>query len=666
MINSRALIVVCAFFLFLTALVIKLVDLQVINSEELKYYAKKQQTNLESIKAERGLIYDRNGVLLVHNRNDATVYVDLRMLSETKKQEAVDKFSKIFGKSKKHYLNILKGSGKTVCVEKKASVEKVKLLLNYKLNAMVITEDPTRIYQYGNLASHILGYVNSNYQGVNGVAKYFDSNLKGANGVRLVERNAMGDLITISDEQKISPVPGNNLVLTIEKSFQNILEEELKAGLIKYKGKSASGIIINPNNGEILALANVEDFDPNYFWKYDDFQRKNRVITDSYEPGSTFKAVTLAVLLNEDKCYENELVNVEKGTYKFRNAYIRDTHIYDKLTVRGILEESSNIGIAKLVQRIGDDDYFKYLRDFGFGNLTTITLPGEVKGNLRNPNDWSKLTKTFMSFGYGLSVTPLQLTLAFSAIINGGVLYEPQIIKKQISWDGKTVYENNPVTVRKVLSEKTSLKMKNLLTGVVQNGTGGFAKSEFISVGGKTGTSKIVMNGAYVDGKYNSSFVGFFPADNPEAVCLIVVNSPETEKYGGRVAAPIFKNVVERIIQAWPENFPNIKYLANNQQENKTTSEIKKLNNQKPDLSVLSDDFSFEVNSELVDGVMPDLKGKTIKETLFILNELGVKYKIKGTGLVESQSIKPGTSLTKKTVCVIDCSQLNVKGASIY
>ncbi len=344
------------------------------------------------------------------------------------------------------------------------------------------------------MASHLLGYVNNEYVGMNGVAKYYEDELNGEEGSRLVERDALGRVITFSDEETKTAIPGDNLILTIDRNYQTILEEELNLGLNKYKGRSATGILMDPNTGEILALANVNDFNPNFYWKFNDYQRKNRAITDTYEPGSTFKTFTMAALIEEDKCYEDELVNVENGKYKFRNTYIRDTHSNQYLTIKGVLEESSNIGISKLVQRLNNDTYFKYLRGFGFGTFTSVTLPGEVKGTLKKPNRWSKYTKTFMSFGYEVSVTPLQLINAFSAVINGGILYEPHILKGRTDKNGKVIFESSPVVVRRVISEETSVRVRKMLRSVVKNGTGSLADSKLIPVGGKTGTSqKLIM-----------------------------------------------------------------------------------------------------------------------------------------------------------------------------
>jgi len=314
---------------------------------------------------------------------------------------------------------------------------------------------------------------------------------------------------------------------------------------------------MDPNTGEILALANVNDYDPNNYSDYDSFQRKNRCITDTYEPGSTFKAITLATLLDQNLCTENEIINVENGKYKYRDKTIMDTHKNKMLSVRGVLEQSSNIGMTKLIQRIDDEVLYKYMRGFGFGTVTGIELPGEVKGTLTKPSEWSLVSKAFLSFGYEMAVTPIQLVTAFSALVNGGILYQPQIVKRLLNPSGETNLEYKPREVRRIISQKTSDRMRNLLASVVKNGTGQKANLDFVNVGGKTGTSKILENGKYSESNYNSSFVGFFPVENPQVVCLILVNSPQVGGYGGLVAAPIFKEVTKRMLVSLEESYQN-------------------------------------------------------------------------------------------------------------
>jgi len=664
--NSRTLLVILFVFLLFAALIVKLVDIQIIKSEELKYYAQRQQTRLETIRAERGLIYDRNNVLLVYNRNDVTFNLDLRMLKKNRKDDLAEKFSSVFGKSKTHYLRLMKQKGKTIVIERKVSVEKAALLKDIKLSALYSVDEPTRIYHYGSMASHLLGYVNNEFVGVNGVAKYYEDVLNGEEGSRLVERDAIGRVITFSDKETKAAIPGDNLILTIDRNYQTILEEELKLGLQKYNGRSATGILMDPNTGEILALANVNDFNSNFYWKYNDYQRKNRAITDTYEPGSTFKAFTMAALLEEDKCYEDELVNVENGKYKFRNTYIRDTHKNQYLTVRGVLEESSNIGISKLVQRLNNDTFYKYLRGFGFGTFTSITLPGEVKGTLKKPNRWSKYTKTFLSFGYEVSVTPLQLINAFSAIINGGILYEPHILMGRTDKNGKVIFESSPIVVRRVISEETSTRVRKMLRGAVKYGTGSLADSKLIPVGGKTGTSQKLIDGKYSKSKYTASFIGFFPADNPQMICLIIVNSPKEEKYGGRVAAPIFKNITERILETNLNKFrKSEEYKTNKNYEIKMVSTTIE-NEVAPEVINVVNVSSNYPNSENQKIFMPDLRGHTVKDALIELNLLGLNYDINGSGIVTSQSIGPGMKIKQNQICKINCSETIITGANIY
>lgn len=664
--NSKALVVLVLFFLFFIAIVIKLADVQIIKSEELKYYAQRQQTKLETIKAERGLIYDRNNLLLVYNKSTVTFYLDLRMLPSNKKELVASKFSAAFGKSKAHYLKLLKQKGKTITLEKKAPLSKAIILKDFKVPGLFRIQEPKRVYQYGSVASHVLGYVNNEFVGVNGIAKAYEDDLNGEEGKRLVERDAMNGIIAVSDEETVPPVPGNNIILTIDKNYQEILESELKNGLKKYKGESAIGIIMNPNTGEILALANEKDFDPNKYWKFSNTQRRNRAVTDTYEPGSTFKAITLAALLDKGLCKENDLVFVENGKYKFQRTYIRDTHKNTYLTVRGVLEESSNIGVAKLVRKIDDNTYYRYLRGFGFGTYTSIPLPGEAKGKLKKPNRWSKYSKTYMSFGYEISVTPIQLITAYSALINGGVLLEPHIVKEEKSRNGNVIFSAEPVMVRRVISEKTSYRIRKMLRGVVEHGTGKLANLKEINIAGKTGTTQLLIDGKYAKGNYNASFIGFFPAENPQLICLIIVNSPKEQKYGGKVAAPVFKSVTEKILALEGNKFfeSRVKRVINYEynftsdiQEGNGTSEDEKSNYKKVEQNK-QNKSSF--------ATMPDLRGRSIKDALVELNMLGIKYNINGSGVVQYQSINPGRKIDKNNICKINCSETSINGVNIY
>ena len=663
--NSRAIIIIVLVLLLFMALVIKLVDIQIVKSEELKYYAQRQQTNQEKIEAERGLIYDRNNVLLVYNRNDYSFYLDLRMVSKSGKSKIAEKFSSILGKSENYYYDLMNDSGKTICLEKKVPDQKAFLMTNFKVNGLFYREDPTRVYHYDNLASHVLGFVGNDGQGVNGIEKTFEKQLGGENGTRLIERDAVGEMITISEEETKPAVPGDNLVLTISKTYQSILEEELNKGLADYGGTSAVGIIMNPNTGEILSLANIGDYNPNEYWNYSDDERRDRAVTDTYEPGSTFKGISMSALLDQNLVKENEKVNVENGKYRFRNVTIYDTHEHSWLTAKGVIEESSNIGMAKLIQNIDDNVFYKYVRAFGFGNYTSTDLPGEVKGKLKIPNEWSAVTKAFMSFGYEIAVTPIQMITAYSAIINGGILYQPQIINKIIAHDGTIISENSPKEIRRVISSKTSAEMRNIFLGVVNNGTGKNAKLDFITVGGKTGTSQKLVNGSYSKSNYNSSFIGFFPANDPKVICFVLINSPEKGKYGGQVAAPIFKNIAQRIVNT------DVNYFEGQPPDKKDDLKVLFTSNtpkgKNGDLTVGSTIkiLSDELNS-LPKNEMPDITNYSLRDGIKILTKLGIKYKVNGSGVIVSQSVKAGEKISKDLICKIECKELQISGASVY
>lgn len=649
--NSRAFGILIGVTILLLLLILKLFDIQILNYDESNFFAKQQQKRTEIIKAERGLLYDRNEILLTYNRYDTSIYLDRNIKDNRNKSEVAAKLASVFKKPASYYLNLINEKNTTVCIERKASFEKHSLIKSLKLNSLYIKPEPSRIYQYNNLASHIIGYVDQDYNGADGVEKYFNNILKGEDGIRVVDRSRRGRMITVDEDNTKPAIPGSNIQLTIDKKLQMILEEELRNGLMNSKASHASGIIMNPNTGEILALANVDDYDPNKYSLYDNAQRRNKCISDTYEPGSTFKGFVLAALLDEGLCNEQEVIDCEGGSILFKGFRIIDLHKFNKLTVQGIFEHSSNIGMHKLSQRISDEVLYKYLRGFGFGNFTSIELPAEAKGELKKLSKWTKLSRSSLSRGYEILVTHIQLATAFCALVNGGVLYQPQIVKKIIDPEGGVTFESSPKEIRKVISDSTSKRMIRLLESVVKNGTGKNAACDFVTVGGKTGTAKISTNGKYLN-RYNSSFIGFYPVENPQVVCLISLNSPSLGGYGGLVAAPIFKSVTEKVLTAMND------LHRDGFKENQNSADIqvvktKNISNKKSNSIEIK--FSNQ-NSELISGsinTMPDLRNLPLREAITVLNKIGITYKISGSGRVISQSIEPGSKISSHDVCII-------------
>lgn len=658
--KSRTLLLTAMVFLFFCFLTVNLFKIQVNGHEEYKFYAERQQIQTKVLRGERGFIYDRNGKLLAYNKAAVSFYADRRMLKPEGKKAIAKKLSEVFSGSEAHYLKILNEPGRIAALERRAPKEKLIQLKDFNLDGFFYEEEPYRVYSYDNLASHIIGFVNDKNDGVSGIEKFYDEQLKGTDGLLYIQRDVLGRMITISESETIEPASGESVYLTIDKRYQEILEEELRTAIKEYQSVSALGIIIDPNTGEVLALANEPDYNPNNYSKADDQERRNRILTDTYEPGSTFKAFVMAALLDKDLVNEDEMINVESGSYKIKRTTIRDTKAYEVIPVKKAFEHSSNIAMAKLSTRLNDEAFYKYIRNFGFGNFTFIDIPGEVDGSLKKPDAFNDLTKAFMSFGYEIGVTPLQMAAGYCALVNGGKLYKPILTKKIASGDGDILKENEPELIRRTISEETSNRIRNLLIGVVEEGSGSEAKMENVRIGGKTGTSQQWIANKYSKSNYNSSFVGFFPADDPKAVCLVLLNSPQIGKYGGKAAAPVFKNIVKRLLDAESE-------LA--RPEDEKPRENNSIKNVLADLS--KNDDGLAVNN-VSDGsmnkeprkeriniankkIMPNLKSYNKREAVGLLSQLGVKYKISGSGKVISQSISPGEIIKSGVVCILKC-----------
>lgn len=663
--NGRLFSVVVLTFLMFIALIIRLFNIQIVRGDEFSFYAQRQQMNVEMVQPERGLIFDRNDNLLVYNRNDVSFYVDTRMVKKRDRKAIAEKFASFFNKDVSYYENLIKKGSKIVCIEKKVFHERIVELKNLKVNGLFYKDEPTRIYQYENLASHILGYVNTKYSGVDGIESYFDKVLKGEEGRRIILRDAKGETVTINQENQKPATSGKNIQLTIDKEIQAALDEELAKGKNLYKATSFVGIVMDPGNGNILALSVADNFNPNKYNEFSDTVRRNQALTDTYEPGSTFKAVTLASFLDKGVCKESDRVFLENGNYRFKKILIKDSHASSWMDVRGVFSNSSNIGMSKLSQHIENEDLYIYLRGFGLGNYTYINLPSEVRGTLKKPENWTEYSKSSISYGYEISVTPIQMATVYSAIVNGGILYQPTVVKKILNNDGSLYREFEPKEIRRVISEETSERMKKLFFEVVDKGTGKKAKINGINIGGKTGTSRQIVEGSYSREKYNSSFIGFFPVENPKYLVFVLANSPTQHAYyGGDVAAPVFRNISERIINLDPklelksELDHDLKLVAVTEFQTSLDSI-----NGKRNLSVIRTKNNIRQTNKWI---MPDLRGLSIRDAVFEMTKRKIQYTLKGNGRITEQSIPPGTKLKKGIVCRLSCDQGELFGARLY
>jgi cell division protein FtsI (penicillin-binding protein 3) len=661
--SLKVVFVIVLVFVFIIAVIWRLIFIQI---DQHKYYseiAEKQQNKSVVVLAERGTIKDRNSQLLAYTKNDVDITIDKRMLTYKSKKEKMlfEKLSETFGFGVNHYLQLINRGRGNVLIEHKIPKVKTIELENFGVGALKIEENHTRIYPYGKLASHIIGYVNSKNLGISGIESKFNDELKGVNGIKYIENDVIGRMVTVKDNLSRNPKQGNALVLTIDINYQNILETYLAKGMAEYEAKEAVGIIMNPQNGEILALANFPDYEPAKYNLSDDNARRNRAVTDSYEPGSTMKPIVMSALLNMNLVKENDIVYVENGVYNYKNVKIRDTHKYNSLTVKQVIEHSSNIGMAKLSERIDKENFYKVLRDFGFGNFTGISFEGEVSGRLKKPSQFTNTTKAFMSFGYEMTVTPIQLITAYAALINGGNLFKPMILKKIEDQNGNLIKEFEPVQIRKVISEKTSEKIKEFMVGTIENGTAKNAKLSSVKAGGKTGTSQKLIDGGYSKDEYNTSFVGFFPADNPQFLCLIIYGSPQKAKYGGLAAAPVFKEIAEKIIELEPESVSSkIKSKPKNEFVEKIFSDVvsKKTHNAEQ-YSDVSTKQTTKVKKHNLgkNPFMPNVVNLSMRSAVVKLKEYNLHIKIVGNGKVISQSIEEGKRIKSGDSCILYCKK---------
>jgi cell division protein FtsI/penicillin-binding protein 2 len=419
-------------------------------------------------------------------------------------------------------------------------------------------DDQLRVYPAGTMAAHVLGYTGMQERevlgepvletiGVEGIERTFDACLRGIHGWRLTETDRRRREQVTLRQQDVQPQAGLNVVLSLDAGLQHIVESELAVAMEKHTPVSVSAVAVRPATGEILALATLPTFDPNQPGAAPADHRRNRVIVDPHEPGSTFKVVIVAGALHGGMVTPEERFDCEQGIMYYGGSALRDHDPLDVLSVQEIITKSSNIGAAKIALRMGEARVHGCVADFGFGQRTAIPLPGEEPGIFHPLKKWSKISITRIAMGHEIACTPLQMVMAMSALANGGRLLRPTLVDRLEDEHGRVVARNQPQVVRQAVSEAAARQMVAALKTVVSpEGTGSRAQMEHYAVAGKTGTAQKAGPGGYLPGKYFSSFIGFFPADDPEVCLSVVMDEPRQGYYGGQIAAPVFKAIAER------------------------------------------------------------------------------------------------------------------------
>jgi cell division protein FtsI (penicillin-binding protein 3) len=524
--------------ILLTAIVmsVRAVKLQLVDSEEWQQRASEQHAKQSVIPAPRGTIYDRDGVPLAASSEVFRINIAPRDVQD-----------------RKTLATRLQGLTKLdqTAVRRALDVRRKWVVLPGRYDASVrhaldgvagvhFDRVQMRFYPRGEIARDILGLVNSSGAALSGVEMEFDSVLAGTSGIATVRRGSRGRPIPGAMVVVQPPVAGRDVYLTIDSELQEIATEALRAAVENTNARGGDLLLTDPSTGEVLASASVRSGDVDNW----------RIVTEPYEPGSTLKPFLVAALLSEKAARLTDSVFAENGVYENEGRTIRDVHAIGWTSVAGALQESSNIALAKLSTLLEPRMQYEYLRAFGFGSPTAVAYPSESSGLLRKPANWSRFSQASLAIGYEISVTPLQMVLAYGAIANGGVLMQPRLVREVRSRDARVTQKFEPRVVRRVIPERVADDIRDVLVEVVETGTGGAAALGPYTVAGKTGTARSFRDGRYQSGAYTASFAGFFPAEKPQLVFLVKLDSPQGEYYGGITAAPVTRATLEAALAA--------------------------------------------------------------------------------------------------------------------
>lgn len=531
---------------------------QVFLSEWLADKAMNQYEKVDVFSGKRGNIYDASNRKIAASIDVVSVGVHPKKVKDVR--ATIKALSNIFEIDRKELITSLYSSKPFVWIKRQITPKEAKMLANLNLPGIVLKSEYSRFYPNKFLGAQVIGFCGLDGKGIEGVEYAYNTELQGTEDRVKVIKDALGRRLE-SEKTSASDSDGNNLILTIDGAVQHITEKALEEAVLGFSGKSGMAIVMNPRTGGILALAHYPSYNPNAFREYSKSELRNRALTDPFEPGSTMKIFSVAAAIESGIYKPTTVFNCENGAFKVGSNVVHDTHPYGMLTVQEIIKYSSNIGAVKVGQGIGAEILYKSLRNFGFGEKTGIDCAGETSGTLAPYNKWRKIDAGTIAFGQGISVSAIQLITATAAIANGGILMKPYLVQAVTDANGRVIKKNEPTAVRRVISTETARTVRQMMKEVTTSGgTGTNAALEGYAVSGKTGTAQKIENGAYVRGKYVSSFIGFVPADHPEAVILVVVDEPQKRYYGGTVAAPAFKRIALETIgylNISPQNIPN-------------------------------------------------------------------------------------------------------------
>jgi cell division protein FtsI (penicillin-binding protein 3) len=613
----------------------QVVRLYLVEGGELREQGEDQAYTHEDIPAMRGAILDQAGRTLAVNAARYDLALDPTIPGF--QQEAAsffERLSTLTGRSNRALRRAVanRASPQYVLLLRAITEVQKEAIEAWDVPGVILQPTFARRYNYGSTAAHVLGHVSADGQGLAGVELQYDDRLRGEAGRRAVQRDRRGIVKAAVGASVVPPKHGETVVLTLDLIRQTILEEELARGVEKSGANWGTAIAMNPQTGAILALANVPTYNPNRPGAAPTARRRNHAVTDRMEPGSTFKVVGAAAAIERGLVTMTDSIETGDGWGVFGGRTLRDTRAHGTLPFKDVIALSSNVGMAHVVSQMDPGVLYQYARNFGFGQPTWIDLPGEVSGTLKRPAAWSGTSLTRIAIGYEVDATPLQLLAAYGALANGGMLMEPYLVAERRDLTGRTLWQARPTPIRRVMKAETARTLLPAFQDVVEDGTATRARIDGLPVAGKTGTARKVSRGGYEQGAYRASFVGFFPADDPQVVLVVVLDEPAASAYGGVVAAPIFRRVAER----WLTTLPDVaRRVAPSDTLSPPVLHVAAIGQALPDEATTT---------------MPDFTGRSVRTALHWLGARGVAVRIDGRGRVVDQHPRPGTPLPERAV----------------
>lgn len=651
--TTRARIILGVLLGLYVVVIARAFQVQVVDGGEIRQRGKNQYCVRVPLIPKRGVILDRTGSELAVSISTKSVFVQPARLKDPAKVAAI--LAPRVGRPAADLRKQFSGNRNFVWVKRQMPKSEADDAVKAVREAMSTgrkgesgdwigtVDEPKRYYPNRELAASLVGFTNLDSEGLEGIELSMDKQLRGERSFVVCERDARGRVITPLSAETEVDAKGHSVMLTIDRNIQHVTESELKTAVDKYSARGGTAVVMQPRTGELLAVATLPTYNPNAPTTAVPEARKNHAVTDMMEPGSTFKVFTLASAFEMGKVKPTDKFFTENGAYRYAGRVIHDTHRYGWLSASEILKVSSNIGTTKISEKMDSDAFHDMIRSFGFGTRTGVELKGEVSGILPPKKGFRGISQANVSFGQGISVTPIQLVTAMASVINGGRIMKPYLVREVRDPEGRIVFRGEPKELRRVISPKTSEQVREMMGSVVEDdGTGTMARIKGFRVGGKTGTAQKVEvgTGRYSPTKRTSSFIGFLPLEDPKLLILVVLDEPKGQVYGGVVAAPAFNQIAVKTA-----------YYLGIRPTLPTEAVAQAPAGPRKDEGARIRPVSTAQSDSTM--VMPDLHGMSMGRVVDVMGRYSVRLALEGSGVARSQSPEPGALLLPGSECTI-------------